>query len=537
MSVQLDRIRTLLSTMYYSNSENAGALDEGIRRISNFSGIDDLTRTIAIEANFYKIHGKSADTFLWERCGIDLTNADVGAITGQDAGGTLKTDSSVVPETLTYLYYPNPGSFQTWSVRNVDGSGTISNLNVAYPPNAVESLYTKIQNNNNVVPYYLDANERIVLGLSSWWIGESLKVVEDSFGMSLADTGKTWTIYVNTNNGYDIGNNTLANTTVYWSEGVDNLNHYNYPANSIVLRINIDKYGQIVSPDVNPDGYSPTEGKFYLDRVMAHELTHAVLNAILITKHSSSPVWFKEGIAELANGCDDTRTYDLREVAGDISKLQSGLHRSSEYNNTNYEYPAGYIALRYLAHTGGSPAAGTTFMESSQAYYSDDLTTLVAKGNISGEVWLDNRHGVSFVNTVSNIDTSDCRGNNNILAGNATDNLIRGGSGTASLWGGTGGNDVFVGGNGAEMFWYGNGEGMDTIWDGSSIDTVMLYNPMNFESIAMSGNDLRVDIGGGNGFILKNWNENSSVNTFQLWDGTRWGLHRNDSGNIEAYRK
>ncbi|HCB94154.1 MAG TPA: hypothetical protein DEP57_10195 [Selenomonas sp.] len=65
----------------------------------------------------------------------------------------------------------------------------------------------------------------------------------------------------------------------------------------------------------------------------------------------------------------------------------------------------------------------------------------------------------------------------------------------------------------------------------------MLYNPMNFESIAMSGNDLNVGIGGGNGFILKNWNENSSVNTFQLWDGTRWGLRKNNSGNIDAYRK
>ncbi len=536
MSAQLDRIRKLLSTMYFSNSENDGALDEGIRQVSNFSGIDDLTRTIAIEANFYKLHGKSADTFLRERCGINLTNEDTGAITGQDAGGTLKTASSVVPERLTDLRYPLPDRSE-WRVRTVDGTGNISNLRVIYNSNLVQSLYDKIQDNGNRIPSNLTANERIALGLQSWWIGEGLNAVEEAFGAGLSATGKTWTMYVNICSSSTMGSGTLASMTTFWGRGTDATDNRTYDANSLVLRINIDKYAQIVSPNVNPDGYAPPQGNFYLDRVLAHEFTHAVLDALLTTKHDLSPVWFKEGIAELANGCDDTRTDDLLAVAGDIGKLQSGLHRSSEYNNTNYEYPAGYIALRYLAHTGGSPAAGTTFMESSQAYYSDDLTTLVAKGNVNGEVWLDNQHGVSFVSSVCNIDTSECTGNNNILAGNATDNLIRGGSGTASLWGGTGGNDVFVGGNGAEMFWYGNGEGMDTIWDGSSIDTVMLYNPMNFESIAMSGNDLRVGIGGGNGLILKNWNENSSVNTFQLWDGSKWGLHKNSSGNIDAYRK
>ncbi|MBQ7477428.1 MAG: hypothetical protein IJT01_00805 [Selenomonadaceae bacterium] len=537
MSVQLDRIRTLLSTMYFSNSENTGALDEGIRRISNFSGIDDLTRTIAIEANFYKLQGKSSDTFLRERCGIDLTNADTGAITGQDAGGTLKTASSVVPETLTNYYYPNPGNSNWWAVRSVDGSGTVSNLKVVYHSGLVQSLYTKIQNNNNSIPSNLTANERILLGLSSWWIGEGLKVVEDAFGAGLAATGKTWTLYVNINSSSDMGAGTLANTNTFWKKGTDGIDHQTYAANSIVLRINIDRYAQIVSPTVNANGYSASEGNFYLDRVMAHEFTHAILSALLTTKHDSSPVWFQEGIAELANGCDDTRTGALREVAGNISKLQSGLHRSSQYDNTNYEYPAGYIALRYLAHAGGSPAAGSTFMEVSQAHYSSDLSTLVATGNVSGQVWLDNQHGVSFASTVRNIDASTCTGSNNILAGNSTDNIIISGSGSASLWGGVGGNDVLRGGSGADMFWYGNGEGNDIIQNSGAIDSVMLYSPMNFESIDVSGNDLHVGIGGGSSLTVQNWNESSSVNTFQLWDGSKWGLHKNASGSIECYQK
>ncbi len=536
MSVQLDRTRKLLETMYFSKSENAGALDEGIRQVSNFSGIDDLTRAVAIEANFYKIHGKSADTFLRERCGIDLTNEDTGAITGLDAGGTLKTAHTVVPERLSSIRYPLPDRSE-WRVRNVDDTGTISNLKVIYNSNLVQSLYDQIQNNNNVIPSDLTANERIALGLQSWWIGESLNLVEETFGAGLSATGRDWTMYVNINSSDTMGDGNLASTATYWNRTKNDIDNNIYDGGSIVLRINIDQYGQIVSPDKNEDGYSETAGNFYLDRVMAHEMTHAVLDAILTTKHDASPVWFQEGIAELVNGCDDTRKNDLTDMAANPNKLQLGLHSGTVYNGTGYEYPSGYIALRFLAHTGGSPAAGTTFMESSQAYYSDDLTTLVAKGNISGEVWLDNQHGTSFVNTVSHIDTSECTGSNNILAGNAAANIIRGGSGTASLWGGSGGNDVLVGGNGAEVFWYGNGEGTDTIWNGSPIDTVMLYNPMNFESIAMSGNDLNVGIGGGNGFILKNWNENSSVNTFQLWDGTRWGLRKNNSGNIDAYRK
>ena len=176
-------------------------------------------------------------------------------------------------------------------------------------------------------------------------------------------------------------------------------------------------------------------------------------------------------------------------------------------------------------------------MEISQAHYSSDVSTLVATGNISGEVWLDNQHGISFASTVRNIDASTCTGTGNILAGNSVDNTIISGSGSASLWGGIGGNDVLRGGSGTDMFWYGNGEGNDIIQNSSSIDSVMLYSSMNFESIGMSGNDLHVGIGGGNSLTIQNWNENSSVNTFQLWDGSKWGLHKNASGGIDCYQK
>lgn len=73
-------------------------------------------------------------------------------------------------------------------------------------------------------------------------------------------------------------------------------------------------------------------------------------------------------MAELTCGKDDYNI-SLSEVAGDTSSLLSGFHEGQYYLGNGYEYCSGYIALRYLAHSGDSTFAGSTFMESRQAYY------------------------------------------------------------------------------------------------------------------------------------------------------------------------
>ena len=504
MSAQLDRIKKLLLTMYNSKSKGNDALSEGIRSISNFSGIDDLIRSVVIEASHYQALGRSADDFLIERCGINLYNDDVGAITGADAGGVLKTADSVVPE------YSDE---RKWLSSDTT-SDISSNLIIKWPADVIASMNAKRDSGAPGKAY--TGVEIVVSGLYSWWIDESLKLVEESTCGSFAATEKTWTMTVNlTRNKSYLGQ-------ISWPSG-----------NSFMLNLNMDYAGKA---NLDKSGYMKGYAKS-LDRTVAHEMAHGVLAACLKDKYWNAPKWFIEGMAVLIEGGDDRWGKDIRTEASNPYELLAGLHSGRNYLGNNYEYVAGYITLRYLAHSAGSPAAGSTFVETRQAHYSADLTALVAVGNISGEVWLDNQHGTYFASSVRNIDAYNCSGHNNILAGNSADNVIISGSGSASLWGGSGGNDILYGGSGTDMFWYGKGEGYDTIQNSMSIDTVMLYNQMDFSSIGMSGNNLDIGIKTGGKLTIENWNENSSVNTFQLWDGSRWGLHKNESGGIDCYRK
>lgn len=84
------------------------------------------------------------------------------------------------------------------------------------------------------------------------------------------------------------------------------------------------------------------------------------------------------------------------------------------------------------------------------------------------------------------------------------------------------------------MFFYGAGDGTDVIQNTNSMDSVMIYSPMEFQSIYMNGGDLVIQSTGNNSLTIKNWSE-TSVNDFQLWDGSKYSL-QNVNGAINAHR-
>lgn len=106
-------------------------------------------------------------------------------------------------------------------------------------------------------------------------------------------------------------------------------------------------------------------GGLYLDRILAHELTHGAMVAN-ITATSELPVFFREGAAELVHGADDYRSSDMLRIIKDSFRLtnDNGNYTASQresleavYSMTNansatsarYSYSAGYSLLRYFA--------------------------------------------------------------------------------------------------------------------------------------------------------------------------------------------
>ena len=122
-----------------------------------------------------------------------------------------------------------------------------------------------------------------------------------------------------------------------------------------------------------------------------------------------------------------------------------------------------------------------------------------------------------------------------IIGSDNSQDIIFAGDGGSSLWGGAGSvTDIMYGGLGADIFFYGAGDGEDIIQNTNSLDQVMIYSPMEFQSIYMNGGDLVAQSAGNNRLTVKDWST-SAVNNFQLWDGSRYSL-QNTGGVISARR-
>ena len=335
---ELESVKGFLGALNNTSKSGMAALDEAVAAASGgvFSNMQSLIDQFVsdISAN----SGTSTDqqkAFLKEYCGIDLDNDDTGAITGKDAGGeTVKTAESVVPET---------GSTSSWTAPgNMSGTSTFNGLTIHW----ATTFNSDPDANPN--PATSNANTDFVLkALNSEWMTSSLNLIADSFDMSFEDSGATVRdIDLYLENGGTSG--TLAYVT-NWSSGGK--------ASRLALTVNTSYYSNLDTSNVNG---ADSGGHTYLDRVLAHELTHAVM-AANINNFNDLPAYIKEGMAEVVHGIDDQRTGSILAMANTAnsddlkSMLEAGKNTTAETIDVGgagaeTAYAAGFVLLRYMAH-------------------------------------------------------------------------------------------------------------------------------------------------------------------------------------------
>ena len=103
---QQEVIKAFNQSLNNTNLSGRAALDEAVRASSNFANYQEVVNQFLKDQK----SAKNWHSFLVEKCGIILDNADTGAITGSDAGGTEKTDTTVLPATGK-AKYPSGTSF------------------------------------------------------------------------------------------------------------------------------------------------------------------------------------------------------------------------------------------------------------------------------------------------------------------------------------------------------------------------------------------------------------------------------------------
>ena len=443
---QLEIIQRFMKSLDTTNASGRSALNQAVKYAS---GGYFTTLSAAINKMLDECKSLGADKFLLQKCGINLSNADTGAITGYDAGGKkIKTAESVVPES---------GSLDTSFTGK---SFTVSGVTFYISKNSLAS------------------NEAYIWqALKTWWAQEGLKLVEDSFGYSFNDTDAAYK---------KIKVVFESDAKSSWLAGVGIQNGV------LTMKINKAVFKNFSSGDVN--GKS-SKYPIYLDMTIAHELTHAVMMA-KVNNYDALPQFVTEGLAELTRGIDGMRADTIKSLAKNPTALKKNLSMATAGGGSAV-YAAGYIFLRYLAKQGS---------ENYAAEISDDVTlkskTLTLAKNFSGT--LDLNDYSSKIKTVK----AGAVTQKIFIYGNDNDNSIIGGKGNDTLSGGKG-NDTLAGGGGKNIFIY--SEGNDVIADWADGDKISLTSAISKTKV--SGADVVFTVGKGSLTVKDGKGKNLNVIT------------------------
>lgn len=164
---------------------------------------------------------------------------------------------------------------------------------------------------------------------------------------------------------------------------------------------------------------------FYNDRIIAHEMVHAVMaRATNWTSLTSTSMWFVEGAAEFIQGADERLAGDIAAAAGanQDAKMTAVVNEVASWQLTSADYSAGYVATRYLhdklkaaGFTGGIKDFMTYLNDPSAPTMDQALTHFFGGGytqaSLLSEIQADSGNGLSngvmYIKNRMNLANSD----------------------------------------------------------------------------------------------------------------------------------
>ncbi len=459
---QQDVIRKFMESLDRANTSSAVTmLNDAIAYASDYQYTTIQQVIDAMISDCRSYNNSDGDNgwryFLRDKCGIDLTNGDTGALTGAETGGSSyeKGASSVVRESGSLDTNFSANSF------TLDGYGLTFELG---------------RLNNYSQPVTMDfsdlspAQKYIWQGLHSWWAQSALDLIIDSYGEnygfgygSSATTNKIYFGFTNTNDG------NLGTTWQTWS--VDyNQNPIDGTTKNLSMALNMKAFGNLVYG--NEDGKRNGETKYYTDRVLAHEFTHAVMDAN-ISYHFNLPQFIQDGMCELTHGCDDDRDREIAALARDPSSLQRALSYVDSYD----AYAGGFMFLRYFAKQASTSSASSNNLSSVMQLNSYSDASSMPRGiTVNGSTltaatsFEDDLIDLSeYTAKITRVDITRLEKGITVF-GVSTNDYISGGAGDDNLYG-SAGNDTLFGGDGYDTLF--GGSGNDVLFGDDGNDSLL----------------------------------------------------------------
>ena len=424
----------------YNGSSTQSKLDYAVKVATNgkFSNINTaINRFINEVTSLQDSSMAERKKFLADRCGIIMDNADTGAITGSDASiyyGT-KTAETIVNEAGN----TNIGSYPA-------GTTKIRGITFHWP------------NAGN-----LTTNQQKILARMNYiWLNKAMELVENSYGVSFTEMGiKDINVNLVTEN-----NNKLA-TAQYWWDGSGK-------TTKLSLNVNLKYFANV---DLSNENGKSTSTTNYLDRVLAHELTHSFMESA-ITWAKKIPDFVMEGMAELTHGIDDERYQNIYNVFDKDSSTLHSLFTMEDGSDLNYPtigYAASYMFFRYLMRQSATEGIRPV----------GDLS-------LNGAVFGDNHSpisiskGESFSLSSTIIDLSETK-DDYTVTGTSKDNKIYLGSGNITVK-------------------FGKGSGHDTIYGFRTNESKIEFTDKSFYNFNYnnSGDDVSLTFNANDSLLIKN---------------------------------
>ncbi len=443
MSTPIGVIKKFVNALTTTKKRGTAAVDVALKAVGaeSYAALKSEIATAKSDASYQD------KDFLLQKCGINIDNEDTGAITGSDAGGsTVKSSKYVVPENTTV--YSSSGSITTVTTiteltREQYNSFVSDGLSVNVTYKEVSNKVAG-KNFNKDSATYLTKQRFVTSALYTWWIPQSLALINQSLGINFTD-GRAKL-------------NTLE--IVFDNEGTDepavevDLEYKKGYASKATLTINSDLLYKMTAK--NFDGTLPKESCVdsdiydnevnytnYLDRLILTALTEVAL-AANIPYVDELPDAISGGLCVLTGGYDDASTYPIS---------------FSEINDTTPL--SGYTQLRYLAknYADGIPDGVT---------YNADKTALIVSEEFEGK---DVLNLANFAGTVKNVNAKAAIVGVKLIA-NSLNNSILGGAG----------DDIFI-------FTAGN----DTINDYAAGDKISFAAEIT--NVSLKGSDVIFTVG------------------------------------------
>lgn len=308
--------------------------------------LDNAAQRLASGRRINSAADDAAGLAISERMRSDIRGTAQGIRNATDGMSLIQTTEGALSNVVNMLQRSRELVLQAANGVNSAGNKAVIQQEVDQISQGISNILSTTRfNGQSVFSYGIDPADltgiaELEYWLSTSWIPESSKLIEDSFGLNARGQSIELT--------YDSDGAGGVAAYVAWT-GFDAV--YG-GSTSLKLAIDLEDFELAGYPSGNAGGIKQ-------DRIIAHEVVHAVMASNM--DMANLPGWFTEGAAEFIHGADLRVSNDLAAVGSGNLMVSANLKTtpgSPTGATASLGYSAGYVATRMLdaASTGGIKA-------------------------------------------------------------------------------------------------------------------------------------------------------------------------------------